>query len=117
MLFCDDESDPGRPVLPDGAAPRGHPPQAAAGRPSDPARDWCGGSARRSSTAWPCCTRSTTGRPGSDDLGKPQGYVERQVTGWTKRYQDAQTDDVPDLERTADWLAEQPAGRVGRARP
>ena len=22
---------------------------------------------------------------GLDDLGKPQGYVERQVTGWTKR--------------------------------
>jgi aminoglycoside phosphotransferase (APT) family kinase protein len=43
---------------------------------------------------------------GLDDLGKPQGYVERQVTGWTKRYQDARTDDVPDLERAAVWLAE-----------
>jgi aminoglycoside phosphotransferase (APT) family kinase protein len=43
---------------------------------------------------------------GLDDLGKPQGYVERQVTGWTKRYHDARTDDVPDLERTASWLAE-----------
>ena len=43
---------------------------------------------------------------GLDDLGKPQGYVERQVTGWTKRYQDARTDDVPDLERTMAWLAE-----------
>ena len=43
---------------------------------------------------------------GLDDLGKPQGYVERQVTGWTKRYHDARTDDVPDLERTALWLAE-----------
>ncbi len=42
---------------------------------------------------------------GLDDLGKPQGYVERQVTGWIKRYQDARTDDVPDLERTMAWLA------------
>jgi aminoglycoside phosphotransferase (APT) family kinase protein len=42
---------------------------------------------------------------GLDDLGKPQGYVERQVSGWTKRYQDARTDDVPDLERTMAWLA------------
>ena len=42
---------------------------------------------------------------GLDDLGKPQGYVERQVAGWTKRYQDARTDDVPDLERTMAWLA------------
>jgi aminoglycoside phosphotransferase (APT) family kinase protein len=43
---------------------------------------------------------------GLEDLGKPAGYVERQVTGWIKRYQDARTDDVPDLERTAAWLAE-----------
>jgi aminoglycoside phosphotransferase (APT) family kinase protein len=38
-------------------------------------------------------------------LGKPEGYVERQVTGWTKRYFDSKTDDIPDVERTADWLA------------
>jgi aminoglycoside phosphotransferase (APT) family kinase protein len=43
---------------------------------------------------------------GLDDVGKPQGYLERQVTGWIKRYQDARTDDVPDLDRTAAWLAE-----------
>jgi aminoglycoside phosphotransferase (APT) family kinase protein len=42
---------------------------------------------------------------GLDDLGKPQGYIERQVIGWTRRYQDARTDDVPDLERTMTWLA------------
>jgi aminoglycoside phosphotransferase (APT) family kinase protein len=42
---------------------------------------------------------------GLEDLGKPEGYVERQVTGWTKRYHDARTDDVPDLERTMAWLA------------
>jgi aminoglycoside phosphotransferase (APT) family kinase protein len=51
---------------------------------------------------------------GLDDLGKPQGYVERQVTGWTKRYHDARTDLVPDLERAALWLAEnQPAQSSG----
>ncbi len=43
---------------------------------------------------------------GLDEVGKPQGYVERQVTGWIKRYQDARTDEVPDVERTARWLAE-----------
>ncbi len=47
---------------------------------------------------------------GLDDLGKPQGYVARQVAGWTKRYQDARTDDVADLERTMAWLKDkQPA--------
>ncbi|MFO0550719.1 MAG: phosphotransferase family protein [Polyangiaceae bacterium] len=37
-------------------------------------------------------------------IGKPDGYVERQVTGWAKRYQDAKTDEVPDIERVATWL-------------
>lgn len=39
-------------------------------------------------------------------LGKPEGYVERQVTGWTKRWHDAKTDEVPDIERVAAWLAQ-----------
>ena len=43
---------------------------------------------------------------GLEDLGKPQGYVERQVAGWTKRYQDARTDLIPDIDRTINWLAE-----------
>jgi aminoglycoside phosphotransferase (APT) family kinase protein len=42
---------------------------------------------------------------GLDDLGKPSGYIERQVSGWIKRYQDARTEEVPDLERTMTWLA------------
>jgi aminoglycoside phosphotransferase (APT) family kinase protein len=42
---------------------------------------------------------------GLTDLGKPDGYVERQVTGWSRRYGDARTDDVPALERAAEWLA------------
>ncbi len=51
---------------------------------------------------------------GLDDLGKPQGYVDRQVTGWIKRYQDARTDDIPDVERTAAWLAgNRPAESAG----
>src|SRR5918997_2999341 len=43
---------------------------------------------------------------GLGDLGKPEGYVERQVSGWTRRYRDAQTDEVPDIERLARWLAD-----------
>lgn len=39
-------------------------------------------------------------------LGSPQGYVERQVTGWTKRYYNARTDDVPEIEQLATWLHE-----------
>lgn len=43
---------------------------------------------------------------GLGDLGKPEGYVVRQVTGWTKRYGDSKTDDIPQIDRIAAWLAE-----------
>jgi aminoglycoside phosphotransferase (APT) family kinase protein len=42
---------------------------------------------------------------GLSELGKPEGYVERQVTGWTKRYADAQTDDIPEIPQVTAWLA------------
>ena len=42
---------------------------------------------------------------GLGDLGKPAGYVARQVTGWTNRYNNARTDDVPTMEPVAHWLA------------
>lgn len=38
-------------------------------------------------------------------LGRPEGYVERQVTGWVGRYQRARTDDWPELEGVGTWLA------------
>ena len=48
------------------------------------------------------------GAAGLADFGKPQGYVQRQVTGWTERYARARTDEVPDMERLAEWLAAHP---------
>ena len=42
---------------------------------------------------------------GLGDFGNPVGFVERQVTGWTKRYADARTDDVAEMERVGAWLA------------
>ena len=42
---------------------------------------------------------------GLGDLGNPEGYVARQVSGWTKRYADSRTDDVADVESVAAWLA------------
>jgi aminoglycoside phosphotransferase (APT) family kinase protein len=41
---------------------------------------------------------------GLGDLGKPQGYLERQVKGWIERYQDSKTHDLPEVERIANWL-------------
>jgi aminoglycoside phosphotransferase (APT) family kinase protein len=43
---------------------------------------------------------------GLGELGKPEGYVERQVKGWTERYRKAKTDDVPTVERLGTWLEE-----------
>jgi aminoglycoside phosphotransferase (APT) family kinase protein len=39
-------------------------------------------------------------------LGKPEGYVGRQVAGWSERYTKAQTDDIPELNQAFDWLAQ-----------
>jgi aminoglycoside phosphotransferase (APT) family kinase protein len=41
---------------------------------------------------------------GLGDLGKPDGYVARQVHGWAKRYVDARTDDIEEMPRVAAWL-------------
>jgi aminoglycoside phosphotransferase (APT) family kinase protein len=40
------------------------------------------------------------------DLGVPQGYVKRQVEGWTKRYYNARTHEVAEVERLAAWLVD-----------
>jgi aminoglycoside phosphotransferase (APT) family kinase protein len=42
---------------------------------------------------------------GLGDFGKPAGYIERQVTGWTERYTGSQTDDIPAVTEVAAWLA------------
>ncbi|MFW0785445.1 phosphotransferase family protein [Gordonia sp. CPCC 206044] len=43
---------------------------------------------------------------GLADLGKGLGYVRRQVDGWSTRYRNARTDDVPDYEAAMTWLSE-----------
>jgi aminoglycoside phosphotransferase (APT) family kinase protein len=50
---------------------------------------------------------------GLGDLGKPQGYVERQVKGWAERYLKARTDDVPQVERLGAWLEEHRPAETG----
>ncbi len=42
---------------------------------------------------------------GLGDLGRPEGYLERQIQGWTKRYFAAKTHDFPMVEQAAKWLA------------
>ena len=42
---------------------------------------------------------------GLGDLGKPDGYNGRQVKGWTKRYFNAKTDEIEEIEMVSEWLA------------
>ena len=43
---------------------------------------------------------------GLGDLGKPEGYVQRQIEGWSSRYEKALTPDAPRWEKVIAWLRE-----------
>ena len=43
---------------------------------------------------------------GLADLGKPQGYLDRQVEGWIARYHGSRTHDLPEVGRISVWLNE-----------
>jgi aminoglycoside phosphotransferase (APT) family kinase protein len=43
---------------------------------------------------------------GLSDLGRPEGYVERQVTNWGKQYVKAATDNVPAAKMVMKWMQE-----------
>ncbi len=45
-------------------------------------------------------------RAGLGDLGRPEGYVERQVNGWVGRYAKAKTDLNLAMENLGGWLSE-----------
>jgi aminoglycoside phosphotransferase (APT) family kinase protein len=42
---------------------------------------------------------------GLGDFGKPAGYVERQVSGWTQRWVGSKTEEVAVVDEVAAWLA------------
>jgi aminoglycoside phosphotransferase (APT) family kinase protein len=42
--------------------------------------------------------------PELGSLGKPEGFVERQVRGWAERWNRAKTEDVPEMDRMVRWL-------------
>jgi aminoglycoside phosphotransferase (APT) family kinase protein len=43
---------------------------------------------------------------GLRELGKPAGFVERQVRGWADRWMRAKTEELPEMERVVRWLYE-----------
>lgn len=50
---------------------------------------------------------------GLNELGKPAGYVERQVRGWDGRWEKALTKDVKDAPDVRQWLADKQPGESG----
>lgn len=50
---------------------------------------------------------------GLADLGKPEGYMERQVRGWIERYQGSKTHDIPEVEQMSAWLREHMPAQSG----
>ena len=56
---------------------------------------------------------ATPSDPVIGGLGRPMGYVQRQVEGWAARYEKARTGDVPAVEKLAAWLAEQQPSESG----
>jgi aminoglycoside phosphotransferase (APT) family kinase protein len=50
---------------------------------------------------------------GLEDLGRGEGYVARQVAGWSERFRAARTPDVGDYEAVMAWLSEHQPADVG----
>ena len=53
------------------------------------------------------------GAAGLGELGRPEGYVARQVEGWAKRYLNARTDDIAAMDKLAAWLDHHRPGEAG----
>ena len=43
-------------------------------------------------------------KAGLSSLGKPEGFVERQVCGWAERWNGAKTEELPEMDRIVGWL-------------
>jgi aminoglycoside phosphotransferase (APT) family kinase protein len=50
---------------------------------------------------------------GLAELGRPEGYVRRQVEGWSERYRNARTPNAPAYEEVMAWLADTMPAEVG----
>ena len=53
------------------------------------------------------------------NIGKPVGFVTRQVKGWSERWQRSKTSELPEIDRVIQWLADrlppEPDPEIGRA--
>ena len=75
-----------------------------AGLPDDPAQRRRMGEALVDALADLHLVDST--RPEIAALGKPEGFVERQVNGWYERWERARTREIPAMDEVCAWLRE-----------
>jgi aminoglycoside phosphotransferase (APT) family kinase protein len=114
LLYCDDESVLGAPFYlmerVGGVILRARPPEGSALQPEV---------MRRLSESFVETLVEIHGvdyrAAGLGELGRPEGYVARQLEGWTRRYFNARTDDVPEIEKLAEWLGRHAPPDSGRA--
>jgi len=52
---------------------------------------------------------------GLDNFGKPEGYVQRQVDGWCRRWRDGVTPDTVNVDATMQWLQDNMPAESGKA--
>ena len=52
---------------------------------------------------------------GLEDFGRPEGYVERQINGWNRRWEKAWTDDVERFDDVQRWLVDNMPADSGAA--
>ncbi len=45
-------------------------------------------------------------QPGLGSLGKPEGFVQRQVRGWAERWTRAKIEELPEMDRIIRWLTD-----------
>jgi aminoglycoside phosphotransferase (APT) family kinase protein/phosphosulfolactate phosphohydrolase-like enzyme len=102
-FFCDDESVIGAPfyvmerrrgVVVDDEFPEG----------IEPTPDLCRGISRTVADTLAELHAVDPEVAGLGDLGRPEGFLERQVKGWIGRYEKARTDELEEVEPLTDWL-------------
>lgn len=103
-FFCDDEAVIGAPfyvmerregVVIDDSFPKG----------IEPTEELCRGISRTVVDTLVELHAVDPWEAGLGDLGKPEGFLERQTHGWISRYDKAKTDEIEEVGPLTDWLA------------
>jgi aminoglycoside phosphotransferase (APT) family kinase protein len=71
---------------------------------AEPGRELCSGISRTVADTLAELHAVDPAASGLGDLGRPEGFLERQVRGWAGRYEEAKTDEIEGVERLTEWL-------------